>query len=233
MNKTKIYLDSAGIKTIKFYKNNKVIKGFTTNPSLIAKSKIKNYKLFAKQAIKFIRNKSKSFEVLSDNLNLMHTEAIKISSWGKNVYVKIPIVNSKGSSTQSLIKKLCKENIKINITAVFTFEQIRIIKKSIEKDSDIIVSIFCGRIADTGRDPKKSIIYAKNIFKKYKNVKILWASTREFYNIIEANNCGTDIITVSDDIYKKKIFYNKDLNKFSKETVKTFYIDGLNSKLKI
>ena len=231
--KIEIYCDGADFKSMKFYYKKNFIKGFTTNPSLMNTSGIKNYKEFSKRALKIIKNKSLSLEVFSDDLNEMERQANVISTWGKNIYVKIPITNTKGKSCLPLIKKLIEKKIKVNITAVFTLNQIRSIKKYISKDSDVIVSIFAGRIADTGIDPNKIILKSIKLFKNYKGVKTLWASTREIYNIIQAAELKCDIITVPIGMLKKLNTIGKSLEKYSLETVKGFYLDAKKAKYKL
>ena len=194
---------------------------------------IKDYKSFAKEISKKVKNKPISFEVISDDLNVMYNQARKISKWGNNIYVKIPITNSKGKKTLPIIKKLSDLNIKLNITALFTIDQIREIKKNISKNSEVIISVFAGRIADTGRDPEKIIIQSIKLFKGYKNVKILWASTREILNIIHAQKIKCHIITVPDKILNNLELLNKNLISYSKETVKKFYQDAKLSKFTI
>ena len=230
LNKIEIYCDTSEKKKIIKYSKNRLIKGFTTNPSLMKSAGVKDYKGFAKEISKKVKNKPISFEVISDDLNGMYNQARKISKWGNNIYVKIPITNSKGKKTLPIIKKLSDLDIKLNITALFTIDQIKEIKKNISKNSKVIVSIFAGRIADTGRDPEKIIVQSIKLFKGYKNVKILWASTREIFNIIHAQKIKCHIITVPDKILNNLEMLNKNLHLYSKETVKKFYLDGKSSK---
>ena len=230
LNKIAIYCDTSEKKKIIKYSKNKLIKGFTTNPSLMKSAGVKNYKSFAKEISKKVKNKPISFEVISDDLGEMCNQAKRISKWGNNIYVKIPITNSKGKKTLPIIKKLSNLNIKLNITALFTIDQIREIKKNISKNSKVIISIFAGRIADTGRDPEKIIVQSIKLFKDYKNVKILWASTREIFNIIHAQKIKCHIITVPDKILNNIELLNKNLLSYSKETVKKFYEDAKLSK---
>jgi len=230
LKKIEIYCDTSEKKKIIKYSKNRLIKGFTTNPSLMNSAGIKDYKSFAKEISKKVKNKPISFEVISDDLNGMYNQARKISKWGNNIYVKIPITNSKGKKTLPIIKKLSDLDIKLNITALFTIDQIKEIKKNISKNSKVIVSIFAGRIADTGRDTEKIIVQSIKLFKGYKNVKILWASTREILNIIHAQKIKCHIITVPDKILNNLETLNKNLLSYSKETVKKFYLDGKSSK---
>lgn len=221
----KIYLDGANLEQIKEYES--IIDGITTNPSLMKRAGITNYKDFALKVLE-LTDKPVSFEILSDDLNEMERQARIVSSWGDNVYVKIPIVNTKNETTIPLIKKLSKE-IKINVTAVLTINQIKNISDIISYKQSNIISIFMGRIADTGRDPIPIMKYAK-ILIDYNNIntELLWASVREIYNFYEAQKCGCDIITIPLDILNKKSLYNKNLEELSLETVKQFYQDGRN-----
>jgi len=232
LKRIKIYADGADYSDFVNLNKSKIIKGFTTNPSLMRKSGVKNYEKFAKKLIKVIK-KPISFEVFSDELDEMYIQAKKISSWGNNVYVKIPIVNSKGVSTIRLIKKLNLEKIKLNITAVFTFNQVNKIINILNYQTPSIISIFAGRIADTGIDPINILKRSIKLKKNNKNIKILWASTREVLNIYQAENINCDIITVPIGIIKKLNLYKKNLKKYSIETAKDFYLDGLKSKYKI
>ena len=232
VKRIKIYADGADYSDFVTLNKSKIIKGFTTNPTLMRKSGVKNYEKFAKKLIKVIK-KPISFEVFSDELDEMYIQAKKISSWGSNVYVKIPIVNSKGVSTIRLIKKLNLEKIKLNITAVFTFNQVNKIINILNSKTPSIISIFAGRIADTGIDPINILKRSIKLKKNNKNIKILWASTREVLNIYQAENINCDIITVPIGIIKKLNLYKKNLKKYSIETAKDFYLDGLKSKYKI
>ena len=228
--KIDIYADGADLSSIRKLNKIKYIKGFTTNPSLMKKSKIKNYKEFAHSVLKIVKNKPVSFEVFTDEINEMEKQAKIISKWGKNAYVKIPICNTKGKSTHHLIKKLTDNGIKCNVTAILTIGQIKRVFKSINPKTKTILSIFCGRVADTGIDPLPLFNQAIKICKNKKNVKILWASTRETLNIYQAEAAKGHIITVPYSILEKLSLYKKDLNKLSLQTVKTFYIDAKNAK---
>jgi len=233
LNKIDIYCDGADFESMKFFYKKSFIKGFTTNPSLMNSSGIKNYKEFSKKALKIIKNKSLSLEVFSDNLNEMERQANIISTWGKNIYVKIPITNTKGKSCLPIVKKLVDKKIKVNITAIFTEDQISKIKKYLNKDSHVIVSIFAGRIADTGINPNKIINKSIKLFKNHKNVKTLWASTREIYNIMQAAKLKCDIITVPISLLKKFNHLGKNLNVYSLDTIKGFYNDAKKAKYKL
>lgn len=230
-NIMKIFYDGINIQkfsTVDF------IEGFTTNPSIIKNINTQNYKDFALEMLKFTNNKCVSFEVFADDHELMIKEAEEISLWDKSIYVKIPIINTRGEYSIPVIQYLQNKKIKLNITAVFTKEQIDNIINIINPEIPVIISIFAGRIADTGVDPTILIKYTVEYFKNYQNVEILWASIREPYNITEARNSGCHIITVPDAILNKYIECNgKDLTEFSIETVKMFYNDGLKSGIKI
>ena len=231
--KIKIYADGANEKEILYFNRKKNIFGLTTNPSLMRKSGIKNYKDFCVKILKKVKKKSISFEVFADDFQNIYNQSKKISSWGNNVYVKIPITNTKGTSSRKLIKKLSYEKIKLNITAIFTKSQVDVVHKSLAKNTPAIISIFAGRIADTGKDPSKIIMYASKLFRRNLKHKILWASTREIININQAEKSGADIITVPTNILKKTNLINKNLKTYSLETVKEFYKDAKAAKYKI
>ncbi len=230
---TKIFCDIAAINQIKKFNKKKIVKGFTTNPSLMRKAGAKNYKDYSKQILKFSRNKPVSLEVFADNQEDMIKQGYEISSWGKNVFVKIPVVNSKGKFMGKVIKELNNRNIKLNITAVYSSAQTKNILKVINKKTKVIISIFGGRAADIGVDPvphfQKSIGYAK----KYNNVEILWASVREPYNYIQAKQLGCHIITIPPAIIDKIENFTGSLKNLSVNTVKGFLKDSLKSKYKI
>jgi transaldolase len=228
-----IYADGANMKDILYFNSKKFIKGLTTNPTLMKKSGIKDYQKFALDVLKIVKKKPISFEVFSDDFKEMYRQAKIISSWGDNVFVKIPVTNTKGLSSYKLISKLSNEGIKLNVTAVLLQDQVINIVKSLSKKTRSIISIFAGRIADTGRDPiplvKKSVLLTK----KYKNIQILWASTRESLNIFQAQKINCDIITVTTDILSKVNIFGYDLKKYSLDTVKMFYNDAAKAGYKI
>ena len=229
-----IYGDGANKETIAKLSQKKWISGFTTNPSLMSSEGIKNYIHYSKEIIDASNNKPVSFEILSDELNEMYGQAIIISKWSENVFVKIPIVNSKGESTSEVIKQLSKENVNLNITSVFTIEQVGEAMKSLNYSDNSIISIFAGRIADTGVDPEKIIKESSELLKVEKSKsKILWASSREIFNIFQAQRSGADIITVSHDLINKMELIGKDLNQFSLETSKMFVDDAAKSLFEI
>ena len=230
---TKIFCDIADLDLIKKFNKKKIVSGFTTNPSLMRKAGAKDYQKYSKKILKTCKNKPISFEVFGDTYESMMSQALKINTWGKNVYVKVPVVNSKGFFTGKIIRDLNKKNIKINITAVYTAKQTQQILKQLNKKTKVIISIFAGRAADTGRDPipeiKKSILMAK----RFKNVEILWASVREPYNYLQAKQLGCHIITVPPTIIEKIVDFGKTFNQLTKETVKAFLEDSQKSKFKI
>ena len=229
----KIFCDIADYQIIKKFNKLKIVKGFTTNPSLMRASGAKNYKQYSLKILKICKTKPISFEVFADDIEGMIQQAHKIKSWGKNVYVKIPVVNSKGEFTGRVIKELSSNNVKLNITAVYTYAQVKKIVKVLNKKSKSIISIFAGRMADVGKDPvpifKKSI----NLTKKYKNIEILWASTREAYNFLQAKDLGCQIITTPPKIIEKINNFGKSYNNLTLGTVKGFLKDSRKSKFRI
>ena len=231
--KIQIYADGADIDTMKRLSLNPLVKGFTTNPSLMRKAGIINYYDFARDVVKSFPDYPVSFEVFSDDLLEIEKQANIIASWGKNIYVKIPVTNSKGLSTAGIIKNLSYQGIKCNITAIFTIGQIRKILDAIHDNAPIILSIFAGRIADTGVDPLPLFKECNELIKAYRKVDVLWASTREVFNIFQADSVGCNIITVGPDILDKLSYLGKDLDNFSLETVKMFYDDALSAEYTI
>ena len=231
--KTKIYADGADMNSILKLNNKKIISGFTTNPSLMRKSGVKNYKDFCKSLLKKVKKKPISFEVFSDNLTVMKSQALEISSWGKNVFVKIPIINSKNINTTNLIKDLSARGININVTAIFSVKQIKKLITNFNPNSKIILSVFAGRIADTGVDPEDIInkIYSK--IRSKKNISILWASSREIFNLYQAERSNCHIITLGADLISKLEYYKKNLEDYSRETVVQFNTDAKKSKFKL
>ena len=217
-----IYLDSGDLGKISQWISQ--VQGVTTNPSLLKSSGIKDYKSFALEALKIANGKPISFEVFKDDLVGMENQAREISSWGENVYVKIPVTTTEGRSTGLLVSKLGKRAVKVNVTAVLSFEQISAMTRYIWVGTPAILSIFCGRIADTGRDPLPFI--TKSLQQKHHKTQILWASTREALNIVQARASGCDIITVSPEILAKQKLFGKDLNEYSLETVAQFKKDS-------
>lgn len=231
--RSKIFCDIAEYSQIIKYNKKKIVKGFTTNPSLMRKAGAKNYEAYSKKILKICKKKPISFEVFGDDYLEIKSQALKINKWGKNVYVKIPVINSKGLFMGKVIKELNNKDIKLNITAVYSANQTKKILKSINKNSKVIISIFAGRAADAGKDPvpefKKSIQMAK----KFKNVSILWASVREPYNYLQASQLGCQIITIPPTIIDKIEKFGKSLKKLTIETVEAFLTDSKKSKFKI
>ena len=230
---TKIFCDIAELSQIKKFSQKKIVKGFTTNPSLMRKAGAKDYKSYSKKILKICNNKYVSLEVFADDYFSMKKQALLINTWGKNVYVKIPVVNSKGVFMGKIIKELNNKNIKLNITAVYTAKQTQRILKSINRKSKVIISIFAGRAGDVGKDPVPEIKKSIALSKKFKNVEILWASVREPYNYIQAKQLGCHIITIPPAIIEKIENFGKSFQTLTTETVKAFLIDSKKSKFKI
>ena len=231
--KTKIFCDIADLKTIKLYNKNSLVDGFTTNPSLMRLAGAKNYKDYSLKILKICKRKPISFEVFADNSKDMLKQAYEINSWGKNVYVKVPVVNSKGVFTGSVIKELSDKGIKLNITAVYTFEQTKKIYKKLNKKTKSIISIFAGRMSDKGKDPlpifKKSI----SLSKKNKNIEILWASTREAYNYTQAKQLNCNIITMPPKVINQISGFGKSFKSMTLDTVKGFLTDSKKSRFSL
>jgi transaldolase len=231
--RTKIFCDIADYKTIKLFNNKSLVDGFTTNPSLMRLAGAKNYKEYSLKILKVCKKKPISFEVFADNFKDMLKQAYEINSWGKNVYVKIPVVNSKGVFTGPVIKELSNKGIKLNITAVYTFEQTEKIFKKLNKKTKSIISIFAGRMADKGKDPlpifKKSI----SLTKKNKNIEILWASTREAYNFIQAKKLNCNIITMPPKVINQIAGFGKSFKSMTLDTVKGFLTDSKKSRFSL
>ena len=229
----KIFCDIADFNLIKKFNNKKIVKGFTTNPSLMRKAGAKDYKSYSKQILRVCKNKPISFEVFADDHNSMIKQGIKINNWGKNIYVKVPIVNSKNQFTGKVIKDLNNKNIKLNITAVYTAKQTAKILKIINKRTKVIISIFAGRAGNVGKDPEPEFVKSIKMAKKYRNVEILWASVREPYNYTQAKKLGCHIITIPPIIIQKIEKFGKSFDQLTKETVKAFLIDSKRSNFKI
>ena len=231
--KTEIYCDSADLKTIKKFNNNSLVCGFTTNPSLMRLSGARNYKNYSLKILRVCKKKPISFEVFGDTFDEMLRQALMINSWGKNVYVKIPVVNSRGLYSGKVIKVLSKKGVKLNITAVYTVNQVKKILKSISKNSKTIISIFSGRMSDVGKDPVPIIKESVKLTKKMKKVEILWASTREAYNYLQAKNYNCRIITMPPSIIEKISKFGKTYEELTLDTVKKFLKDSQDSDFKI
>ena len=229
---TKIFCDIADINLIKKFNRKSIVKGFTTNPSLMRKAGAKNYSKYCKNILKITR-KPISFEVFADDKKNIINQALKIKGWGKQIYVKIPVTNSKGIFLGKVINHLNNKKIKLNITAVYTAKQTSQILKKINTKTKVIISIFAGRMADRGKDPVPEFKKSIGLAKKYKNVEILWASVREPYNYIQAKKLGCHIITVPPVIIKKIENFGKSFDQLTKETVNAFLVDSKKSKFKI
>ena len=230
---TKIFCDIADIKTIKKFTKKNIVKGFTTNPSLIRKAGAKDYLNYCKKILQVSKNKPVSLEVFADNYDGMKKQALVLNDLGRNVYVKIPVCNSRGNFSGKIINFLSNNKVKLNITAVYNADQTKKILKAINKTSDVIISIFIGRASDAGKDPLPELINSIRLTKKFKKVKILWASVREPYNYLQAKKLGCHIITVPPNIIEKIEGFGKSYNQLTLETVKTFLNDSRKSKFKI
>ena len=226
----KIFCDIADLSLIKKFNKKNIVKGFTTNPSLMRKAGAKDYKSYSKKILRICNNKPVSLEVFADEYAEMKKQALEINMWGKNVYVKVPVTNSKGKFMGKIIKELNSQNIKLNITAIYSAKQVEKILKLINKKSKVILSIFAGRAGDTGKDPIPKIKKSIYLSKKFKNTEILWASVREPYNYLQAKQIGCHIITVPPSIIQKIENFGKTFDQLTKETVKAFLVDSKKSK---
>jgi len=224
--KIKLFMDGAEIAAMKKLYAEGVAKGFTTNPTLMRKAGITDYAAFAKEAIKAIPDLPISFEVFSDDLEAMEREARIIKSWGGDTYVKVPVTNTKGASTAPLIKKLAADGVALNVTAILTVDQVKTVAAALNPKVRSIVSVFAGRIADTGVDPVPLMTECVNILKPNPKAELLWASPRELLNVFQAEDCGCHIITATPDVLAKLALVGKDLTGYSLETVKMFYTDA-------
>jgi transaldolase len=225
--KVQIFADGADKAGMLEMYNKSYIKGLTTNPTLMKKAGIANYSAFCKEVLKEIKDKPVSFEVFSDSFDEMELQAMEIASWGENVYVKIPVTNTKSETCYSLIKKLSDKKVKLNVTAIMTLTQVRDVVASLNPNVPSYVSIFAGRIADTGRDPVPMMAEAVEILKVAPAAELIWASPRELLNIFQADEVGCQVITVTNDILKKLTLLGYDLDNYSLDTVKMFYNDAL------
>ena len=230
---TKIFCDIADIDLIKKFNRKKIVKGFTTNPSLMRKAGAKDYKLYSKKILEICKKKPVSLEVFADEYPEMKKQALKINSWGKNVFVKIPVINSKGKFMGRIIKELNSLNIKLNITAVYNSKQAEKILKLLNKKTKVIISIFAGRSADTGKDPIPQLKQSLKFSKKFRNVEILWASVREPYNYIQAKQIGCHIITIPPSIIEKIEKFGNTFKNLTLDTVRGFLLDSKKSKFKM
>jgi len=231
--KIKIFADGANIEDIIELNKLDYVSGFTTNPSLMKKAGINDYKSFALEVVKFVKDKPISFEVFADDLKEIEEQALIINEWGKNINVKIPITNTKGVSTADIISRLSEKGVFFNVTAIFNLSQIKKILKELKNDKKVILSVFAGRIADTGVDPEPVMSEIVNYSKSHKKAEILWASPRELINIYQADKTGCHIITVQKEIINKIKLIGKDLNEYSLETIKMFYKDATEAGFKI
>ena len=231
--KTKIFCDTADYKIIKKFATNLLVQGFTTNPSLMRLAGARNYENYAKKILKICSNKPISFEVFADDTDEMIRQGLKIKEWGKNIYVKIPVTNSKGKFSGKAIRYLSYKNVKLNITAVYTTQQTIKIIRNLNKKTKSIISIFAGRMSDVGKDPVPIFRKCVKLSKKYNKIQILWASTREPYNFIQANQIGCDIITMPAGIIEKVSKFGKSFQSLTVDTVKKFLIDSEESNFKL
>ena len=229
----KLFADGADFKSMIEMSNKSYVKGFTTNPTLMRKDGVTNYKNFAKDVLGIIKDKPISFEVLSDDLEEIKNQAIEISNWAENVYVKIPIINSLGISTIDVIKYLSEKGIKINVTALFTERQVINSVDALSKNVLSFISVFAGRIADTGRDPIPVMEAALKSIELYPNIQLIWASPREVLNVIQANQIGCHIITATPELINKLDLLGKNLDEYSLETVKMFRSDSVKSQFSL
>ncbi len=231
--KTKIFCDTADFRTIKNYSNKKLVNGFTTNPSLMRAAGAKNYKNYSLKILKVCKFKPISFEVFADTKKEILDQAYEINKWGKNVYVKIPVTNTKGSFLGDVINELSSNQIKLNITAVYSFSQVNKILNCLNKNTKSIISIFAGRMADKGKDPIPIFKKSLAVSRKYKKIEILWASTREAYNYLQAKKLKCNIITMPPKIIDKIENFGKKDKSLTLDTVKGFLKDSKKSKFKI
>ena len=229
----KIFCDIADFKLIKKFNKKKIVKGFTTNPSLMRKAGAKDYRSYSNRILNICKNKPISLEVFADDHKSMIEQGIKINSWGKNIFVKVPVTNSKNQFTGKVIKNLNNRNIKLNITAVYSATQTKKILKMINKKTKVIISIFAGRAGDVGKNPIPEFVKSIKMAKKFKNVEILWASVREPYNYLQAKQLGCHIITIPPSIIQKIENFGKSFDQLTNETVKGFLADSQRSKFKI
>ena len=231
--KVKIFADGADKSAMLEMYKKPFIKGLTTNPTLMNKAGIRDYRAFCKDILLSIKDKPLSFEVFSDDFKEMERQALEIASWGDNVYVKIPITNTKSETCYALVKKLAKEKVKLNVTALMTLGQVSHVVESLDTSVPSYISIFAGRVADTGRDPLPMMSEALNRMKVNPLSELIWASPRELLNIFQADDIGCHVITVTNDILKKLSLVGYDLDKYSLDTVKMFYNDAVVAGFKL
>ena len=221
-----MFADGADLEGMIKMRANPLISGFTTNPTLMRKSGVSDYRGFARAVLEAIPDRPISFEVLSDDFEVMHRQAVELAGWASNVFVKIPITDTHGRSSADLLRRLAREGIRLNVTATLTLQQVAVAAEAVSASPAAVVSVFAGRIADTGRDPVPLMAQAVQILKPYSNVELLWASPRELLNIVQADQIGCHIITVSTDILEKLDLIGKDLTAFSLQTVRMFVRDA-------
>lgn len=226
--RVKIFADGADKTGILELYRNPLIKGFTTNPTLMRKAGVSDYQAFAFDILRAIPDRPISFEVFSDDFTEMARQARKIAGWSENVYVKIPVTNTQGESSAKLVHELAREGVKLNVTALTALDQVREMSAALAGGPPAIVSVFAGRVADTGRDPVPHMAAAVACVRSYPNIELIWASPRELLNIIQADAIGCHIITVTQDIVKKLHLIGKDLHEYSLDTVKMFHDDARN-----
>ncbi len=231
--KVELFADGADISEMKEMNDKNYISGLTTNPTLMYKAGIKDYRKFGKQVLEFVTEKPISFEVFSDELYEMENQALELASWGPNVFVKIPITNTRGESTKKILKRLIERKVQINITAVMTLEQVQFIEDIFDSTLPTFVSVFAGRIADTGRNPEIVVSSILKTLDNFSETRVIWASPREFYNVIQADQIGCHIITATSEILNKISLFGKDLNEYSLETVQMFRRDAVASNFKL
>lgn len=229
----KIYSDGADVETIKKMDEGNIVDGFTTNPTLMSNAGIKDYLGFAKEVLNHVKEKSISFEVFSDDLEDMYRQALILRDMGNNVWVKIPVSNTEQVYTYDLISRLSNEGVKLNVTALFTYEHVENVFHALNKDVSSIISIFAGRIANAGIDPEPTMKFASELCKDTPSIETLWASSREVFNIIQAERCGTDIITLTPSLINASKEIGKNLDTYSLETVKMFFDDSVKSGFSI
>lgn len=228
-----LFADGADISEMKEMNDRNYISGLTTNPTLMYKAGIKDYRKFGKQVLEFVTEKPISFEVFSDELYEMENQALELASWGPNVFVKLPITNTRGESTRKILKRLIERKVQINITAVMTLEQVQFIEDIFDSTLPTFVSVFAGRIADTGRNPEIVVSSILKTLDKFSETRVIWASPREFYNVIQADQIGCHVITATAEILNKINLFEKDLNEYSLETVQMFRRDAIASNFKL
>jgi transaldolase len=229
----KIFADGANLDEIRKVYSEKKVSGFTTNPTLMKKSGVTDYTHFARKVLEVVKDLPVSFEVFADDLPEMERQALEIASWGSNVNVKIPVMNTKRISTGPVIKSLSDQGVSLNVTALMTVDQVKSVRENLSKNTPAIVSVFAGRIADTGRDPVPIMANCLDVLSDFPLAELLWASQREVFNIYEASRIGCDIITVTPDMFKKLSLAQKNLDDFSQETVQMFYDDAQAAGYKI